>query len=116
MFAVYIPSWSGAVAQLPMQFALIVLLAVAIYAYSIQRHKARVVLSGLSLGFVAGLVGGLCYAWTSQGFNEFNTIAFFELHQFQVAEFLGLVASWLLLEAVSYGWHKRFAKQNSGEV
>ena len=105
VFAAYIPSWSGAIAQLPGQFALIGLLAAAIYAFAVHRQKYAIVLFALMLGLIGGIVGGLSFAWATHGFRESTTIAFFELNRLQAAGFIGLVASWLLLEAISYG-HK----------
>jgi hypothetical protein len=108
MLAWYQPSWAGAVPHIIGQSVVIGILFAAVCAYAAQRHRKVVVAGVLLSGIVGASLGWLAYVWSSDGFSEDSLIAFFELNRFQVAAFFGIVASWLLLEAVSFGWRLFF--------
>src|SRR5262249_11930800 len=61
-FAVYTPSWEGAVRALPWQCILVGALALALFIYVCPRHGLSRSVIGLGAGFGAGLVTG--FAWT----------------------------------------------------
>jgi hypothetical protein len=106
MLAMYVPSWSGAIQNLPVQLLLLIFTAIAIYRFAIQRHKRASIILALTTASISCWCCLLLVPWLRQGFSERSVIAFFELKVFLWSGFAGLIAGWILLETISFIWRK----------
>ncbi len=101
MFAAYIPNWTRAVDNIPIQLVTIGAVAVAIFVFARQRHTHLAIMFTLVLGI--GL-GTLLWLQTAKWFDPywFGVASFFELYRFQIAGGIGAIFGWVSLEMVAY--------------
>ena len=111
LIALYIPSWSGALAAALMQAALGAALMFALYMYAHRRHGPRRTVVVLAAGLIVALLTGLAYFVFHAGASDlppnftrsklilWEVLAYFELGRSAIAGIVGVVVAWLALES-----------------
>jgi hypothetical protein len=120
VFALYIPSISGAILALFIQTLLVGSLAMALLAYTRQYFSTRWVVTALAIGSITGVLAVLIPC-LSGGPNDWGTVgvilAFVGLYVSAIAAAGGLLLGWLALLVVGltiklHKWVQRH-KRNS---